>query len=177
MTDDLEPALRRQDERRANRALRLAALALVVGAVGLVGALTIGLGVLGNNGELERQREGRRIAVNVTCGAISAVIDAGRATITGGAAGLPPELASFLEAHGYPPAAERRRQALEAASTYARSIAKAVERASGRDDLVQPNGRLRCERLAEQVDSGQVAIAAAAAAATRSLPHSTPDPP
>lgn len=94
-------------------------------------------------------QEGRRAAVGVTCAATSAVIDAGRAAITGGAQGVSGEFARNLEALGYPPKHVRERQAKQAARAYSRAISHRVEKATGVAGIVKPNGTLDCERLAE----------------------------
>lgn len=99
-------------------------------------------------GVISDQREGRRIAVRALCGATDGVIDAGRATITGSAGGLNPELTRFLERHGYPPKPIRQAQADKAARLYGRSIGARVELATGLKGLVEPDGGLDCERLA-----------------------------
>lgn len=97
----------------------------------------------------QEQREGRRAAVDVVCAATSAVIDAGRATIIGGAEDLDPEFARNLERLGYPPRDVRRDQAQQAAQAYAAAIAKKVEDATGVTGIVRRNGTLDCVRLAE----------------------------
>jgi hypothetical protein len=112
--------------------------------------------VIGLDREQEEQREGRRIAVAVTCAASSAIIDAGRATLTGQiGAPLPQEFARQLEKLGYPPQKVRDQQAREAARAYGSFISRRVQRAARgaeverqiADDLVTEAGRLNCERL------------------------------
>lgn len=113
------------------------------------------LGYIGQNNVLddvqrvqEEQREGRRAAIQVTCAATSAVIDAGRATITGGAESLDPEFAKNLEALGYPPINVRRDQARKAARLYAKAIADKVEAATGVEGVVhEKDGTLDCDLL------------------------------
>lgn len=94
----------------------------------------------------QRQQEGRAVAVNVVCGSTSAIIEAGRATITGGG-GVSPQLARNLERLGFPPKRVRDVAAKRAARLYAKSIADAVERESGVRGLVRPDGSLDCFRL------------------------------
>jgi hypothetical protein len=92
-------------------------------------ALITGAFVLFAEQQNQRQ-EGRAIAIQASCAATSAVIDAGRRTIlTGG--DLPPKFARELERLGYPSAQARKARARAAAEAYARSIAEAVERQSG----------------------------------------------
>lgn len=97
---------------------------------------------------LHEQKKGRRAAVDIMCAATSAVIDAGRATILGGAASLDPEFAANLERLGYPPEPVRERQARKAAGLYARAISRRVEQSTGVEGVVRRNGTLNCKRLA-----------------------------
>lgn len=97
----------------------------------------------------DEQREGRRAAVQVTCAATSAVIDAGRATIIGGAQNLDPEFTASLERLGYPPVEVRQAQAQKAAKAYAKAIANRVETATGFTGIVNENGTLNCAKLAD----------------------------
>ena len=97
--------------------------------------------------EQQHQRQdGRVIAIQASCAATSAVIDAGRKTILT-AGDLPPKFARALERLGYPSAQARKARARVAAEAYARSIAEDVERQSGVKHLVRPDGRLNCDRL------------------------------
>lgn len=102
-----------------------------------------------SDGAIDRVREGRALAIRVMCGATNATINAGRAQITGGSAGVPDKLASFLEAHGYPPKGLREKQAKVAANLYAQSISKGVLKTTGGEarGLVDPTGALRCDKL------------------------------
>lgn len=130
-------------------------LAVVAGVLGAIAAVAIvllfakvGTAADRANQAIERIDEGRRVGILASCAATSAVIDAGRAVITGGSSGVPPQLAQFLEQHGYPPKGVREKQAQQAARDYGRAIARRVEDASGVRGLVEPNGRLDCRRLA-----------------------------
>lgn len=96
---------------------------------------------------LQAQVEGRRIGQLVTCSSISAVIDAGRATITGSNSIGPPRLERSLEALGLPPQRVRERQAQLGARLYAQSIAQKVETASGVRGIVKKDGSLNCALL------------------------------
>lgn len=95
----------------------------------------------------QRVREGRSFTVNVTCASISAVIDAGRATITGQNGTVSGEFARNLERLGYPPKNVRKRQQRIAARKYAEFIARRVEEATGAKGVVRRNGTLNCGRL------------------------------
>lgn len=99
--------------------------------------------------EREAQLEGRRTAVEAVCGATSAVVQAGQATITGGGAGIPEELSRFLERHGYPPKSVREEQAKLAAEAYAKNVSKQIEKNSGLTGIVRENGTLDCEKMVE----------------------------
>lgn len=112
-----------------------------------ISALVV-LALIGQGNVLDDIQEGRRAAVDVTCAATSAVINAGRATITGGAESLDPEFARNLEKLGYPSKPVRERQARKAAKLYAGAIAREVERATGVTGVVKEDGSLDCERLA-----------------------------
>jgi hypothetical protein len=60
---------------------------------------------------------------------------------------MDPRLEKHLERFGYPTFKARQRNARRAARAYAKSIAVAVERESGRPDLVDKNGALNCAQL------------------------------
>jgi hypothetical protein len=96
---------------------------------------------------IDRQEDGRRQTTNVFCAGLSAVAEAGRATIDGSAAGLSPKFTRNLERLGYPPRREREAAARAAAAAYTRAIGQAVERESGVTGLVRANGSLDCARL------------------------------
>ena len=96
----------------------------------------------------DSQREGRQTAVAITCGAISAVIEAGRATITSGSQ-VSPEFERNLRKLGYPPRSQREEAARKAARAYSVSIAQAVEEESGVQGIVREDGTLNCERVQE----------------------------
>ena len=98
---------------------------------------------------LSDQREGRSIAVQTTCIAISAVVDAGRATLLAGGRPQPQPFERNLLKLGFPPLAKREKAAQIAAATYSRSIASRVAAITGRVDLVKPDGSLDCNRLRE----------------------------
>lgn len=100
---------------------------------------------------LSGQKTGRRVALNVICGAENATINAGRAIITGSASSVTPELERNLRALGYPPRKVREETARKAADEYARSIAEGVRRIAGggNADVVRSNGTLDCDKLLE----------------------------
>lgn len=101
--------------------------------------------------DIKRAGEDRRAAVTTLCAATSAVIDAGRTTITNGGQ-LPPRLERNLIRLGYPQPDVRRRQAQDAARLYGESIALRVQRATKAEGIVTVTGRLRCAALADSVD-------------------------
>lgn len=100
---------------------------------------------------IKDQVEGRKAAVQIICGVSSAIIDAGRATITGNSAGLPTQFERNLERLGYPPRHVRRAQARELGRQYAQAIAERVQAvADGKaKGIVRKNGTLNCTRLLE----------------------------
>lgn len=102
-------------------------------------------------GTIRDQKEGRRFAVDVMCGAVNAVIDGGRATITGGQEVGSPEFVKNLEALGFPPKNVREKQSKVAAASYAQFIAHRVEMESGVHGVViekgPQKGTLDCVRL------------------------------
>jgi hypothetical protein len=118
---------------------------------------------------LQRQQEGRKVAIEVLCGFASAVSDAGRKTIAGSVA-LPGQtkrdadrivldkhgrvigvvsgrFARFLEAHGYPLAPQRLTGSKRAAEAYTRNLSNAVAEETHVKGLVKPDGTLDCARL------------------------------
>lgn len=109
-------------------------------------AVVVGLVVLFN--VLDGVQAGRRAGVAITCAATNAIIDSGRATITGGAIG-PPVFVRHLERLGLPSKAQRDAASRAAAAAYAKGVTDAVARASGDDarKVVRTDGTLRCEAL------------------------------
>lgn len=100
-----------------------------------------------NSARARHLAEGNRRAIEVSCAATSAVVDAGRATLRGGAVIRPDRFRHELERLGLPPQTVRERGADAAARDYGASIASAVERATGRPGLARPDGTLDCRRL------------------------------
>lgn len=100
---------------------------------------------------IHQQRVGRVVAIKILCGAMSAAIDAGRATITGGALSVTGDFERNLRALGYPPRAVRLSAARRAARAYAKQIATGVTVAVGGPGeargVVRPDGSLDCRRL------------------------------
>lgn len=96
---------------------------------------------------VNRQAEGRRVAGAVTCSAISAVIDAGRATIQSGGKIDPREFERNLEKLGLPPRDVRMERSRTAAESYARLIAQRVVEESKVPGLVREDGTLDCRKL------------------------------
>lgn len=93
----------------------------------------------------------RKRSLDVVCAANSAIIDAGRAVITGGApkpGQRPTRFELNLERLGYPPPPVRRAQAQKAATEYGRGIAHAIETQAHVKGLVRQDGSLNCAALA-----------------------------
>lgn len=106
------------------------------------------LTLTGQDSTLDRQREGRKLAIEAICGVQRAVISAGQAQLRSGANIQPPRFERNLEQLGYPSKAQRQKAAEAAARGYARSIAEAVQRESGVKGLVdERTGSLHCTRL------------------------------
>lgn len=165
-----------EDERRAENALFMRLLEnlstlderyrtftyRVLRAVALIGvgcaiALALGGRLLDDTNDLaddthrlaEQQRDGRAVAIDALCGAISGVVEAGRATITAGT-GKDDKETAFTRALvrlGYPPISVRRTQANDAAKAYGKAIAKAVEDATKQKHLTRKDGSLDCSRV------------------------------
>lgn len=124
----------------------------------LVVTLVVSATTLRNREDLLDQKAGRAVALDVTCGAASAVIEAGRRTITGSSVARDPKTGKVdqkrelaLRKLGFPPLKVRERHAAEAAAEYAREIARRVEEQSGRRGLVRKDGALDCGRLKRAV--------------------------
>lgn len=103
--------------------------------------------VQGQNNVLDDIQAGRKFSVKVTCTTVSAVIDAGRSTITGQNSQVDGAFARNLERLGYPPKPVREAQAKIAARQYAEFISRRVERATGAEGVVRADGTLNCEKL------------------------------
>ena len=90
-----------------------------------------------------------RLSLQVTCAALSAISQAGRAVIAHGTQAVSPAQERALRHLGFPPAAVRARQGQRAADAYVTAISAAVDARVGRkgDGLVAPNGTIRCRRL------------------------------
>lgn len=98
------------------------------------------------SGQTQAIQEGRRTATAVNCAVASAVISAGRKTITS-AQPLPPRLERNLERFGYPTFEQRQAGARKAAAAYAQEILVAVANEVGRKstELVHADGTLNCD--------------------------------
>jgi hypothetical protein len=99
---------------------------------------------------IHQQRHDRSATASAICGAMNAVIHAGRATITGGAGGVSGEFERNLRKLGYPPRKVRQAQARKAADLYAASIAQGVAANTtgvSLRGLVRSDGTLDCQRL------------------------------
>lgn len=95
------------------------------------------------NSGLIREQATQAIA---RCAATSAVIEAGRLTITGEIAGDPDQAA--LRRMGFPPKRARDAQAQVVADAYANHIREHVTRVTGKPPPVNKDGTLDCRRLA-----------------------------
>jgi hypothetical protein len=107
---------------------------------------------------LDQVQEGRRTSLSVTCGAVSALSEAGRQTITA-AQSFPPKFEAFLEAHGFPTSAERKAQAQLAANAYVQAISNGVQAQVGPigQSIVNRDGTLNCKRLRQLARTPQPA--------------------
>lgn len=128
----------------------------VISVLCLIAISVVSWTVLDTHSQTQDIQEGRRISQPLFCAAMSAVIDAGRSTITGGqpkpGSPLTP-LERNLRKLGYPPRQARRRMADQAAKAYSSQISEAIQAAipatlPGATDLVRPDGTLNCRALA-----------------------------
>lgn len=113
----------------------------------VITTVVVAVALINADNAIDQQKAGRKAAVQVTCGALSAVIEAGRATITGSGEIQPPEFAKALERLGYPPKKVRRAAAEEAADQYRRLIASTIEKQAHVKDIVREDGTLDCSKL------------------------------
>jgi hypothetical protein len=93
----------------------------------------------------EAQREGRRTAIQVLCGGLRGVEEAGLGILTGTLPGAPPILGE-----GGPPSAEQRRQAEQWARAYNQVISRAIAREAGiaeASTVLDENGLIDCQEL------------------------------
>lgn len=128
---------RRGDNRRTYRDVwMLITTALVV------------IALLGMQQSLDAVRSGRHIAIAANCAVLSAVADAGRATIEHGATVTHHEETALLRL-GFPPEAVREAAARAEARAYVASISQAVDRQIGHrgDRLIRRDGTVDCRRL------------------------------
>jgi hypothetical protein len=114
--------------------------------------------VLDAEGSIDKVQEGRRTSLSVTCGAVSALSEAGRQTITA-AQSFPPKFEAFLEAHGFPTSSERKAQAQIAANAYVQAISNGVQAQVGPvgQTVVNRDGTLNCRRLRQLARAPQPA--------------------
>lgn len=115
----------------------VAAVALIVAAASMFLSASL----------FTKQREGRKVAIDVLCGFANGVADAGRGQLT--APVMPPKFRRNLERLGLPPAKVRARGQRAAADAYARVILRSVERqaGAGTGGAVIRDGRLDCRAL------------------------------
>lgn len=95
---------------------------------------------------LARIQDSRRTGLGVSCGIASAVVDAGRAVITGSSASSDPVFLRNLEKLGYPPKKVRDEQARQLAEKYTQVITDRVAKQAGAHTAreVLRGGRLDC---------------------------------
>lgn len=119
--------------------------------------------VAGLQSDVDQQRTGRRVAINVLCGFGNGTAAAGRETLRGGLPGDkvqktdtgaifsldPGRLNRFLQAHGYGTPQEQIVRSNAAAVAYTRNLSKQVLIEAGvkGDKVVQPDGTLDCQAL------------------------------
>jgi hypothetical protein len=124
-------------------------LIMGMGAVCLIClAITIGVSytTLHNRSDLIDVQQGRVIGSAVSCGATSAIIEAGRQTIAGPGR-ADPKTEPVLRSLGFPPFKVRKKQAELEAARYALAISRSIERQSHVRGLVRPDGSLDCRKL------------------------------
>ena len=97
---------------------------------------------------VQQVQGGRRAALRVSCATTSAVIEAGRRTLTAQVGTRVTEFERKLIELGYPPRRVRDRQARAAARAYGEFIATRIEEATGVRGLVRKDGGLDCTRFA-----------------------------
>lgn len=121
-----------QFTRRVLRGLTILAFFVVLSLAAL------GFGLSRQNTLANEQVEGRRLAINALCGAISGVADAGRDVIQGG---------GRTEA--------QKAQAGILAATYVRKIGESVAAVAGARGLVAKDGTLDCTKLRNRAGAGK----------------------
>lgn len=109
-----------------------------------------------NRHTLAQVQDGRHVSLEVTCAVESAISQAGRSVITGSTVAPPPKQERALEDLGFPPFAVRHQQAEAAADGYVNSISKMIDKSVGSkgDGLIQHNGTINCDKLADLAKVG-----------------------
>lgn len=110
--------------------------------------------VAGIQTDVDVQRQGRGVAIDILCGFGNGVEAAGKATITTPV--QPPEFRRNLEKLGLPPEAERQANAKVAGEAYARLISQNVADQAGAAavDVVNKDGSLNCDALSKAARAG-----------------------
>lgn len=119
--------------------------------------------VTGLQSDVDQQRIGRRVAIDVLCGYANGTAAAGRATLRGGLPGdklkktpdgaltdlTPGEFNRFLQAHGYGTTQEQIARSNAGATAYTQNLSQQVVKEAGvkGDDVVNPDGTLNCDAL------------------------------
>lgn len=106
------------------------------------------IAVTRTQGDVERQREGRRVAVDVLCGGLYGVEDAGSRILTG-------DLPDIPDALRRPQTARERQAALVYAHSYALVISRAVLDQAGVDGkaVLRKDGSIDCNELKRLVSA------------------------
>jgi hypothetical protein len=149
VTDGRRDDSRREAEagvrQRTPRALRWLGL-FWQNAIPLLALALAFLAIKGTTSKLDRQREGRGVAINVLCGGLRGVEDAGVAILKDQLPNVPHRDQTAQEA--------RLRERF--AQSYAAIISKAVLDQAGRTlkDVLEPDGRLNCDRVVKASAAG-----------------------
>jgi hypothetical protein len=128
------PKRREGDTRRGKlRAFWRDVAPLVAVVVAGVAVFAAGFSVLNTQSDVERQKEGRAIAVDVLCGFGNGVAEAGRKALAG-------ELAGQRGGRGLPASAQR---------DYVQTITSTLLAEAGINarDVIRPDGQVDCSRL------------------------------
>ena len=109
--------------------------------VPLIALVLAAIAVFGNQSDLERQKEGRGIAINVLCSVSNGTVDAGRLILTDKLPGTEP--------YRQPRSAAQRKAADAYAKSYGRVISEAVVAQAGvrADDVIRKDGTVDCDAL------------------------------
>lgn len=108
------------------------------------------IAITGTESEQDRQRTGRRVAIEVLCGLGNGVASAGRMTLEASADIKPDRFEAALERLGMFPAATRKSNAERAATAYATIIGKSIRDTAHVDrGVIEPDGTVDCAALVD----------------------------